>query len=98
VNHIFSLLAALPLAPLAARHAADAPNSNIIFIPADDLGSGDPGCYGNPHIRTPNPDAIPPAGRLYTRFYMKWPVCSPSRAPFMTGQFPSRLRVFESKE
>jgi len=89
-----TLLTALLLAPLAALHAADAPKPNIIFLLADDLGWGDLGCYGHPHIRTPNLDALAADGRLYTSFYANGPVCSPSRAAFMTGQFPSRLRVF----
>ena len=88
------LLTALLLAPLAALHAADAPKPNIIFLLADDLGWGDLGCYGHPHIRTPNLDALAADGRLYTSFYANGPVCSPTRAAFMTGQFPSRLRVF----
>jgi arylsulfatase A-like enzyme len=89
-------LLTLLLAPLAAIHAADAPKPkpNIIFLLADDLGWGDLGCYGHPHIRTPNLDALAADGRLYTSFYANGPVCSPSRAAFMTGQFPSRLRVF----
>ncbi|MFM8904047.1 MAG: sulfatase-like hydrolase/transferase [Verrucomicrobiota bacterium] len=53
-----TFLTALLLAPLAALHAADAPTPNIIFLLADDLGWGDLGCYGHPHIRTPNLDAL----------------------------------------
>ncbi|MEY5012256.1 MAG: Arylsulfatase [Verrucomicrobiota bacterium] len=89
-----AILTALLIAPLAALDAAEAAKPNIIFILADDLGWGDLGCYGHPHIRTPNLDAMAADGRLYTQFYVNSPVCSPSRAAFMTGQFPSRLRVF----
>ena len=95
-THALRFLTALFVAPLATLHAADAPKPNIIFILADDLGWGDLGCYGNPHIRSPNLDALAAAGRLYTQFYVNAPVCSPSRAAFMTSQFPSRLRVFKS--
>ncbi|MBM4049873.1 MAG: hypothetical protein FJ279_32660, partial [Planctomycetes bacterium] len=96
MKRILTLFLALLLAPLAALHAADTPvpKPNIIFLLADDLGWGDLGCYGHPHIRTPNLDALAADGRLYTSFYANGPVCSPSRAAFMTGQFPSRLRVF----
>jgi arylsulfatase A-like enzyme len=94
MNRLLILPCAALLLPLASLHAADAPKPNIIFILADDLGWGDLGCYGHPHIRTPNLDAMAADGRLYTHFYANGPVCSPSRTAFMTGQFPSRLRVF----
>jgi arylsulfatase A-like enzyme len=83
----------IALAPLIC-FSAQAEKPNIIFLLADDLGWGDLGCYGHPHIRTPNLDAMAADGRLYTQFYVNSPVCSPSRAAFMTGQFPSRLGVF----
>ena len=37
-------------------YAAEKPN--IIFILTDDLGWGDLGCYGHPHIRTPHLDQL----------------------------------------
>jgi arylsulfatase A-like enzyme len=90
------ILVALLVALLTTLDAADTPKPNIIFILADDLGWGDLGCYGNPYIRTPNLDKLAADGRLYAQFYVNAPVCSPSRAAFMTSQFPSRLRVFKS--
>lgn len=78
------------LTPLFAS-AADKPN--VIFILADDLGWGDLGCYGHPQIRTPNLDRLARQGTLFTQFYVNGSVCSPSRAAFMTGQFPARLAM-----
>jgi arylsulfatase A-like enzyme len=66
---------------------------NIIYIMADDLGWGDLHCFGNTRIRTPNLDRLAASGTLYTQFYACGTVCSPSRAGFMTGQFPARLGV-----
>lgn len=66
---------------------------NIVFIMADDLGWGDLGCYGHPYIRTPNLDGLAKRGTLFTSFYVNGPTCSPSRAGFMTGQFPARLGI-----
>ncbi|MEZ5277638.1 MAG: sulfatase-like hydrolase/transferase [Opitutaceae bacterium] len=68
--------------------AADRPN--ILFILADDLGWGDLGCYGHPQAQTPNLDHLAERGTRFTQFYVGAPVCSPSRAAFLTGEFPSR--------
>lgn len=63
---------------------------NIVFILADDLGWGDLGCYGHPQVRTPNLDRLAREGTRFTQFYVAAPVCSPSRAALLTGEFPSR--------
>lgn len=100
----FSRLLALPLlvastlalpALFGARAApgAQPTGPNIIFIFADDLGWGDLGSYGHPHIKTPNLDRMARDGALFTQFYVANPVCSPSRAGVMTGQYPARLGV-----
>jgi arylsulfatase A-like enzyme len=66
---------------------------NVIFILADDLGWGDLGCYGHPHIKTPNLDRLAREGMRFTQFYVNSAVCSPSRTAFMTGHFPARHRI-----
>mgnify|MGYP006282274071 CR=1 FL=1 len=63
---------------------------NFVFIFADDWGWGDLGCYGHPHIQTPNLDRLASEGTLFSQFYVCSGVCSPSRAAVMTGQFPAR--------
>lgn len=68
---------------------------NIIFILCDDLGWGDLGCYGHTLIKTPNINRLASQGTLFTHFYSASPVCSPSRAAFMTGQFPAKLRIHD---
>ena len=83
---ITSLL--LPLAPLAALHAADtAParnKPNIILILIDDMGYGDIGPFGSTANRTPNLDRMAREGMKLTSFYAA-PVCTPSRAQVLTG-------------
>jgi arylsulfatase A-like enzyme len=78
---------------LAAQPAAATPGRrpSILFILTDDLGWGDPACYGNPLIKTPNIDNLAAQGTLFRKFYVASPVCSPSRAAFMTGVYPARL-------
>ena len=69
------------------------PAPNILFVLADDLGWGDPSCYGNPDYLTPNLDQLASQGTLFTSFYAAAPTCSPSRAAFMSGRFPSELGI-----
>jgi N-acetylgalactosamine-6-sulfatase len=68
---------------------------NIIFILTDDMGWGDPKCFGHPFMKTPNIDRIAKQGTIFTQFYVNNPVCSPSRTAFMTGHFPARHRVHQ---
>lgn len=64
---------------------------NIIVINIDDLGYGDIGCYGSERNKTPNIDKLAEDGVLFTDFYASSPVCSPSRAGFLTGCYPKRI-------
>ncbi|MCD2423034.1 sulfatase [Niabella pedocola] len=66
---------------------------NIIFIMADDLGSAELGCYGNTFNETPNLDKLAGEGARFTQAYSAAPICSPSRAGIMTGQYPARVRI-----
>ena len=61
---------------------------NIILIISDDHGFNDYGFMGNQEVHTPNLDRIAGQGLLYTRGYVM-PVCSPSLASLLTGQYPS---------
>ncbi|RAV28208.1 sulfatase [Sinomicrobium soli] len=66
---------------------------NIIFIMADDLGYSDLGCYGNDFNETPSIDSLAGTGTRFTSAYTAAPVCSPSRAALMSGQYPARLGI-----
>jgi arylsulfatase A len=73
--------------------AADAPRPNILFILADDLGWGDPSCYGNRNFKTPALDRLAREGALFTQYYQGGSVCSPSRCTLMTGRWPAEFRI-----
>jgi len=66
---------------------------NFVFICADDLGWGDLGVYGHPEIRTPNMDRLASQGTMFTQHYVGGPVCSPSRAAYLTGLFPAKTQI-----
>ncbi|XP_032736121.1 steryl-sulfatase [Lontra canadensis] len=72
----------------APSHAASRPN--FVLLMADDLGIGDPGCYGNKTLRTPNIDRLAEEGVKLTHHLAASPLCTPSRAAFMTGRYPIR--------
>ena len=70
---------------------ANEPNKpNIVILFADDMGYGDPGCYGHPSIRTPNIDSLATAGMRLTSFVTgSW--CVPSRTQLITGRYMPRI-------
>jgi arylsulfatase A-like enzyme len=65
------------------------PNVVILFI--DDLGFGDPGCFGNKRIPTPNIDTLARQGARCTMSYITNPPCSPSRCCLITGMYAQRF-------
>jgi len=66
---------------------------NVVCILADDLGWRDLGSYGSPFYETPNLDALAREGAQFTDAYASCPVCSPTRASLMSGQYPARVGV-----
>jgi arylsulfatase A len=84
---IFCWLAAIAATDLAAQ-------PNIIFILADDMGYADLGADRS-RIDTPHLDQMARDGMRLTRFYAGSPVCSPTRAAFLTGRYPHSVGVPE---
>lgn len=66
---------------------------NIIFIMADDLGVGDLSSYGAKDMSTPNIDKLMKDGCRLDNAYANCPVCSPTRAAFLTGRYPDMVGV-----
>lgn len=67
---------------------------NIIFILADDMGYGDPGCY-NPQSKIPtsNIDRLASQGMRFTDAHAAAAWCVPSRYGFLTGRYPFRTKM-----
>ncbi|QEC53074.1 arylsulfatase A-like enzyme [Anseongella ginsenosidimutans] len=78
-------------APAYAQQTTKKPN--IIFIMADDLGWGELGCYGNTFNETHYLDSLAALGTRFTQAYAAAPVCSPTRASLLTGQYPARVGI-----
>lgn len=76
------------LGSLRAAAPTSAPRPNIVFILSDDQGWADVSFHGG-EIKTPNIDRIAAGGARLEQFYVQ-PVCSPTRASFMTGRYPMR--------
>lgn len=85
-----SLLFVLVLAHLRG-FADDRPN--VVFILTDNQGAWTLGCYGNSDIKTPHIDRLANEGIRFTRALSSNPVCSPTRATFLTGLIPSQHGV-----
>ena len=66
---------------------------NILWICTDQQRWDTVGALGNEHIRTPNLDRLCDEGVAFTRCYSQSPICTPSRAGFLTGCYPSTLHV-----
>jgi len=66
---------------------------NVITLLVDDLGYRDIGCYGGP-VKTPVLDKLAAGGVRFTDFHSGAPVCSPSRATFLTGRHHYRAGVY----
>ena len=75
--------------------AAQTAQPNVVVILTDDQGWGDLSLHGNTNLNTPNLDALAKAGASFDRFYV-CPVCSPTRAEFLTGRYHPRGGVFST--
>ncbi|MEW6210209.1 MAG: sulfatase [Acidobacteriota bacterium] len=89
---IFCLTATVLRAPASAEN----PRPNIVFILVDDLRWDELGCAGHPFIKTPSIDRIAREGVLFRNAFVTTPLCSPSRASFLTGQYAHTHRITDN--
>ena len=76
---------------------ADARPPNVLFIISDDLRP-ELGCYGVPGIQTPNIDALAARSVKFTRNYVQYPLCNPSRSSMLTGHYPTETGVLDNRQ
>jgi arylsulfatase len=72
---------------------SDASRPNILWYCTDQQRFDTVGCLGNEYIRTPNIDRLASRGTAFTRAYTQCPICTPSRATFLTGRYPASHQV-----
>lgn len=88
-----SMATAMP-EPQQKTAAAHAPRKqakpNVILMICDDLGYGDPHCYGS-NLPTPNLDGMAEHGLRFTHYNSAHPICSASRAALLTGRYALRM-------
>ena len=65
---------------------------NILWICTDQQRVDTLGCYGNTMVTTPNIDRLAANGIRFERAYCQSPICTPSRASFLTGRYPRTTR------
>ena len=65
---------------------------NILWICTDQQRMDTLGAYGNPYVKTPNLDKLAQSGVLFENCFGQSPVCTPSRASFLTGRYPRTTR------
>lgn len=73
----------------AGQAAEPAPRPNVLVILSDDQGWGDLSVHGNTNLSTPRIDSLARDGALFDRFFV-CPVCSPTRAEWLTGRYHLR--------
>jgi arylsulfatase A-like enzyme len=93
------LVTILALAMAASAVAADetgreprAAQPNIVLFLVDDMGWMDSGVYGSKYYETPNIDRFAERAMRFTNAYAQ-PLCSPTRASILTGQYSARHRI-----
>jgi len=88
-REVLGMLAASPLAFEAVAFGAETRKPNVVVILSDDQAWGDLSVTGNKNLSTPNIDSLARDGAMFDRFFV-CPVCSPTRAEFLTGRYHSR--------
>jgi arylsulfatase A-like enzyme len=76
-------------AVLLAQGSVPERRPNVVVLLSDDQGWGDLSINGNTNLATPAVDSLARDGALVERFFVQ-PVCSPSRAEFLTGRYHLR--------
>lgn len=92
-QRVWSLLAILVALSASNLAAAETRRLNLVSIVTDDQAAWSIGAYGNRESRTPNIDRLAREGARFLNAFASTPVCSPSRATFLTGRYGTQVGV-----
>ena len=81
--------------PALPRVQSAAKGPNILIVLADDLRWDALGAYGNGVVKTPNLDRLAEDGARLDAFYVAAPLCTPSRAAFLSGLYPHQSDILD---
>src|SRR5260370_15460142 len=93
-REVLSSIAAAPL----LRAAQTPARPNILFILMDDLRWDELRCAGHPCAQPPNTDPIPAQAARCHNASVPPPLCSPSRASFLTGLYAHTHGIVDNTE
>ena len=71
---------------------------NLVFILVDDLRWDELGCMGHPFASTPSADRLAREGAAFRNAFAVTSLCSPSRATFLTGLYPSSHGITDNTD
>jgi N-acetylglucosamine-6-sulfatase len=69
---------------------------NIVMVLVDDMRWDEMRVAGHPFVDTPNIDRLAREGARFTNAFATTPLCSPSRASFLTGQYPHTNGIIDN--
>lgn len=83
---VASLAMAASAEPAHQGHSPDQRPLNVLLVVSDDQQHSALGCAGNPVVQTPYLDRLASTGVRFTHAFVDVPICTPSRAAFLTGR------------
>lgn len=95
MNIKYPLILALSLASFTPLSVTAAEKPNVVLVLTDDQGYGDLGFTGNPVIKTPHMDKLAGESSIL-QDYQAAPICSPSRAALLTGNWTNCTGVWHT--
>jgi N-acetylglucosamine-6-sulfatase len=98
------VIAVLAAQAVAACSAAPAPGGesqpvsrpNFVFVLVDDMRWDEVRAAGHPFVDTPNMDRLAREGARFLNAFAVTPLCSPSRASYLTGRYPHSNGIIDN--
>src|SRR5262245_22250397 len=83
---------------MAARSVRAALRPNFVVVLLDHHPWDDIHCVAQPSVQPPNSDRIAREAAQFRNAFVTSPLCSPSRACFLTGQYPHTNGIIDNTD